>query len=139
MRLLLVTHELPPAAAGGVGMYVGQLARALAAQGDDVVVLAREEAPARPEPSIRWEDRDGVSVAWLNNTWRGSRSFADTYRSDAIGRAAAGVLDEARPDLVHVHHLTGLSTGVVTEARRRRVPVVITLHDYWLQCHRGQL
>ena len=41
--------------------------------------------------------------------------------------------------LAHVHHLTGLSTDLVSTLKRLRVPVVLTLHDYWLLCHRGQL
>ena len=44
-----------------------------------------------------------------------------------------------RPDVAHVHHLTCLSTGIVSALKQRGIPTVLTLHDYWLLCHRGQL
>ena len=40
--------------------------------------------------------------------------------------------------MVHIGHLNHLSTSLVFEARARRIPVVFTLHDYWLMCPRGQ-
>ena len=66
-------------------------------------------------------------------------SFRDSYRSDAVAQAFGAFLDRARPDLVHFHHVTCLSTTCVHEASRRGVGVVFTLHDFWLMCPRGQL
>ena len=40
--------------------------------------------------------------------------------------------------MVHIGHLNHLSTSLVFEARERGIPVVFTLHDYWLMCPRGQ-
>jgi glycosyltransferase involved in cell wall biosynthesis len=42
-------------------------------------------------------------------------------------------------DVAHVHHLTGLSTDAVQVLKAAGVPVVLTLHDYWLCCPRGQM
>ena len=36
-------------------------------------------------------------------------------------------------------HLTCLSTGLPEALAARNVPVAMTLNDYWLLCHRGQL
>ena len=38
--------------------------------------------------------------------------------------------------MLHVQHLLYLSLGCVEVAHRRGIPVVFTLHDYWLQCAR---
>jgi glycosyltransferase involved in cell wall biosynthesis len=43
-----------------------------------------------------------------------------------------------RPDVVHVQHTIGLSIGVLATARSLGVPVVMTLHDFWFHCPRGQ-
>jgi glycosyltransferase involved in cell wall biosynthesis len=51
----------------------------------------------------------------------------------------AGLVDEIRPDVAHLHHLTNLSTDLVELLASRGVPIVYTLHDYWLLCQRGQL
>ncbi len=40
--------------------------------------------------------------------------------------------------MVHFGHLNHLSTGLIDEAKRRGIPTVYTLHDFWLICARGQ-
>src|SRR5262249_60326820 len=42
-----------------------------------------------------------------------------------------------RPDVLHLHNLLNLSLEVPSLARRRRIPVVATLHDYTLVCPSG--
>ena len=140
MRVLLVAHGLPPEGRGGTEMYVDAFARRLRARGqDEVFVLARENRPDRPEYAVRREARDGVEMTTINHTFRDAATVEAAYRNPVIDRLAAAVLDEVRPDIVHVHHLTGLSIDVVDEVARRGIPVIFTLHDYWLICHRGQL
>jgi glycosyltransferase involved in cell wall biosynthesis len=74
----------------------------------------------------------------LNNTFRYYSHFEQTYRNADIDARFGAVLDGFRPHVVHFHHLTCLSTSCVFEAKRRSLPVVMTLHDYWLICQRGQ-
>jgi hypothetical protein len=109
------------------------------AGGDRVFILTREADRSRGEFALRREHCDGLEKAWINNTFASVRSFADTYTDDRIDRIAADLIDEFKPDVAHVHHLTCLSTTVVRELAVRNVPILHTLHDYWLLCHRGQL
>jgi glycosyltransferase involved in cell wall biosynthesis len=44
------------------------------------------------------------------------------------------LLDEERPDVVHVQHLLFLSADCIAAAVARDVPVVVTLHDGWWLC-----
>ncbi|MBM4366484.1 MAG: glycosyltransferase, partial [Deltaproteobacteria bacterium] len=62
----------------------------------------------------------------------------DRYRHVGVDQRFAEVLDRVRPDVVHVGHLNHLSTSLLGEAAARGLPVVFTLHDYWLMCPRGQ-
>jgi len=62
----------------------------------------------------------------------------DRYRHVEVDRQFGALLDRIEPDVVHVGHLSHLSTSLLLEASRRGVPVVLTLHDYWLMCPRGQ-
>src|SRR6266542_1131987 len=140
MRVLIVVHGFPPRAEGGSEIYVDAHARALARIfGDEVLVLTRESDASRPEYAVRTEERDGIRIVWINNTFRDTRSFEDSYRNEAIGSVARRIIDEFRPEVAHVHHLTCLSTQIVPALAERHVPVFFTLHDYWLMCHRGQL
>jgi GT2 family glycosyltransferase/glycosyltransferase involved in cell wall biosynthesis len=140
MRILLVVHGFPPLARGGTETYSHSLATRLRdAYGDDIAVLTREHRLDAPEYRVRDERRDGLRVRWINNTFRETRSFEETYENPAITALAADFIDVIRPDVAHIHHLTCLSTGIVFELKKRRIPIVLTLHDYWLLCHRGQL
>jgi glycosyltransferase involved in cell wall biosynthesis len=47
---------------------------------------------------------------------------------------AGRVLSAFRPDVVHVHHLIGISPRVVSAAQRLGAAVVVTLHDYYFPC-----
>ena len=140
MKLLLVVHGFPPAAQGGSEIYTHRQAVALRRIfGDELLVLTREQDRSRPEYAVRVEHRDGLEIVWINNTFRHTRRFEDTYRNDDIGTIAAGIIDRFRPDVAHLHHLTCLSTTIVAALAARGVPRLMTLHDYWLICHRGQL
>src|SRR5262245_41420677 len=140
MRILQVVHGFPPAANGGTEVYARDLAIALASSGsDDVAVLTRHADPCARELSLRSTVVGPVCVFSVNNTFRSCESFEASYANPDIERLAGTILDDWRPDVVHIQHLTCLSTGIPRQAVRRRIPVVVTLNDYWLICHRGQL
>ena len=140
MRILLVAHGFPPAANGGTEVYVRDLSIALSASGeDDVMVLTREHDPHRRELSVRTSVDGAVQVTTVNNTFQSSLSFEESYANPSIDLIAGTLMDDWHPDVVHIQHLTCLSTGIPGEAARRSIPVVMTLNDYWLICHRGQL
>jgi GT2 family glycosyltransferase/glycosyltransferase involved in cell wall biosynthesis len=137
MRILLVHQGYPPESVGGSEVYVGALARQLARE-HEVAVLHRSQDVGRCDHEVRESSRDGVRLFALNNLHRAAPGF-ESYRDAGAGAAAEGVLESFRPDLVHVHHLNGLSTGIVFAARRHGAPVVLTLHDFWPLCPLGQL
>lgn len=138
MRILLVSHGYPPAGWGGTERCVQALARGLAGTGHEVAVLFRAQDPAREDHEVSEASRDGVRLFALNNCLRRVRGF-ESYRDPFAAAAASAVLARFAPGLVHVHHLNGLSTGLVFEARRLGAPVVFTLHDLSVACPLGQL
>ncbi|MFT5683386.1 MAG: glycosyltransferase involved in cell wall biosynthesis [Myxococcota bacterium] len=122
-------HGWPASDMGGTGLYVASLSAALAEAGHDVIAVVpgvgplgiiegaghvrlQAPTPTRFEETWRRRELDGLFAAWL-------RRWA--------------------PDVVHIHHLSGLSIGLIAVARRAGVRVVLTLHDYALPCARGQL
>lgn len=47
----------------------------------------------------------------------------------------AKLLDKIKPDIIHAHNIYHqLSPSILKEARKRNIPVVMTLHDYKLIC-----
>jgi glycosyltransferase involved in cell wall biosynthesis len=137
LRIVHALHAFPPFSRAGSENYVEALAQAQR-QRHEVIVFHRVSDPAQPEYAVREDEYRGIPVVRVNRTFRDLASFRDTYRSDAVAAAFGAFLDRARPDVVHFHHVTCLSTTCVGEARRRGVGVVFTLHDFWLLCPRGQ-
>ncbi len=61
-------------------------------------------------------------------------SFEETYLNQGMERNLETVLDTFRPDIVHIQHLMFHSLGYPALIKSRGIPVVYTLHDYWLTC-----
>jgi GT2 family glycosyltransferase/glycosyltransferase involved in cell wall biosynthesis len=137
MRILFAHQGYPPSGQGGSERALEMLAQALRPRHDCAVLHAEADA-SRPEHAVRESETNGVATFALNNLHRRAPGF-ESYRDPFAARAAGEVVDAWRPDVLHVHGLHGLSTGVVFEARRRGIPVVITLHDFWPACPLGQL
>ena len=137
MRILYLVHQYPPEHLGGTELYTRSLARELALRGHQVTVFHRRNAAGEGQES--WDD-EGVRV-W--SAWAGvlnpMRRFLATFGEPALERALEGVLDEVKPELVHVQHMMGLPMASLRGIRKRGIPFVITLHDYWWVCANAQL
>ena len=140
MRVLQIVHGFPPASSGGTEIYARDFALALARIPDThVAVLTREAAASRPELAVRENRRDGLRLFHVNNSFQSCSSFEESYTNPALAAVAMQVIDRVAPEVVHVQHLTCLSTGILDHLAARGIPIVMTLNDYWLICHRGQL
>ncbi len=63
------------------------------------------------------------------------RAFANGFYSPSSRRDLDAVLREERPHVVHAHNLYPmLSPSVLLACRERRIPVVLSLHNYSLSC-----
>jgi glycosyltransferase involved in cell wall biosynthesis len=63
------------------------------------------------------------------------RSALTLIHSPEAVRKFGRLIDETRPDVVHCHNVYHqLTPSIIGAAKRRRVPVVLTLHDYKLIC-----
>jgi glycosyltransferase involved in cell wall biosynthesis len=137
MRILYVVHGFVPEAVGGVELHGAHLASAMA-KDHAVGVLAWRADPARPDYDLEERTQGPLTVWRLNHTYSDLGSFRGTYLDDRIDAIFDDLVARWRPDLVHVLHLIGLSVGILERARRRGLPLVLDLHDYWFGCPRGQ-
>ncbi len=138
MRYLHLVHQYLPEQVGGTELYTQDLAAAQQRAGHQVAVLARVDHPV--PGLIRQDDPQGVAV------WRASCGplspsgrFVASYGQRQLTAHLRQVLDEWRPDLVHIQHLMGWPASVGAELQQRGIPYVITLHDYWWVCANAQL
>ena len=139
MKVLEVVHFFLPKHSAGVEVYTDSVARALAARGHDVRLFFSEKILSRPNYSVFERDHEGLTSHVLVNNLL-YEGFEETFVNAEVERAFGEVLDEWRPDVVHVQHLMLLSMRLPEIAAARGIPTVMSLHDFWLACARfGQL
>ena len=135
LKILKVIHGYPMRYNAGSEVYSQSLAQALAER-HEVHVFTRQENAFLPEYATHRETDPAdprVTLHVINMA-----RARDGYRHAAVDDAFAALLDSLRPQIVHIGHLNHLSTSLAFEAKSRRIPVALTLHDYWLMCPRGQ-
>ena len=98
-------------------------------------------ATIRPPPSSRCarSRTKGCASTRVNYRWSDfGEGFERLVSNPSIDRAFAEVLEREKPDVVHAHGLTCLSTTILDEAKNRGVRVGLTLHDFGWDVARGQ-
>lgn len=136
MRILQVIHGYPPAHSAGSEVYTQTVARELRREGHEVRVFTREDDPFRRDYEMRLgcdQGSGGIKLHLVNMPRCG-----EAYRHNEVDYEFDRILRDFRPDVVHIGHLHHLSTSLVEVAHLRKVPLVFTLHDFWLMCPRGQ-
>lgn len=136
MRLLQVVHQYPPEKLGGTELYTQSLAGELVRRGHMVTVFTR--SLSRQAPAA--EGAGGETVLWgRGGTTAPGRRFLAGFSDRPCWTSFWRVLSRERPDVVHVQHLMGLPMGLLDTLHRRRLPIVLSLHDYWWLCPNAQL
>ncbi len=139
MRVVLVNHTFPPASWAGSEICVLRSAQELQRRGHELYVFTRDASPDRDEYAIKDDRVEGIPVTRITKNFRFVRDFDDIYRDDIVAARFGDWVGGLAPDVVHIHHLTNLSTTLTHELYIRGIPTLMTLHDYWLHCQRGQL
>jgi glycosyltransferase involved in cell wall biosynthesis len=135
-RLPVVLH-VPftyfPDASGGTEVYVHGLATRLGAFGYRAFVAAPGATGASYE-------HDGVPVRRFTTDRRPRLELAYGEPDDIAAAAFTRVLDEIRPDVVHLHARTSaISEKLVDAARAAGARVVFTYHTPTVSCARGTM
>lgn len=137
MRVLHLVHQYLPEHVGGVELYTQSTAAALTRRGHAVAICYRQDRPGGG-----WEVRQEGAVQNYA-LWDGARTpaqrFAASFGAPRLLASIAAALDHFRPDLVHVQHLMGLPLAVRRLLATRRLPYLLTLHDYWWVCVNANL
>jgi glycosyltransferase involved in cell wall biosynthesis len=128
IRIAHIIHGSPPESMGGTGLYVDALATAQAEAGHPTAILS----PHPGKPTTQRAERNHVEH-WAIET-DGLRQWTDTWKgsTDAWSVWCA----HWKPDIIHVHHLSGWPLRLIETAPCR---TILTLHDYAIPCARGQL
>ncbi|MGM0582800.1 MAG: glycosyltransferase [Bacteroidota bacterium] len=132
MHILKIIHGYPPYYNAGSEVYSQSIVDELK-KTNKITVFTREENEYMPDFNFRKESGDDADFVFVNMA-RGK----DGYNHASVNNKFAELLQEMSPDVAHIGHLNHLSTGIVDELNKQNIPVLFTLHDFWLMCPRGQ-
>jgi len=123
-------------AVGGAEKHVADLAAELTRRGHAVDLL--QAFPDAGPPGFPGAREVVHSRHWRTSEVRRLRNHLEDVVVPLRPRVREVVASRS-PDIVHTHNLPGLGTGTWEICRRLGVPVVHTLHDYYLLCPRVTL
>lgn len=132
VRVLLVNKFFHPRAGAETSFL--QTRQLLLDQGNEVIDFAMQHEANLPSPyeaffAPRRSYDDDTSVA------RRAVDAAATVYSPSARRALSKLLDVHRPDVAHLHNIYHqLTLSIVDELAERRIPTVLTLHDWKIAC-----
>jgi glycosyltransferase involved in cell wall biosynthesis len=128
MRILVVSAFFSPLTTGSAHFSL-DVARQYKKSGHEVFVVS-----ARPDASEERQSIDDVPVTRLRTRWVNPGFVAFHYSLPFVtqpniwGRISR-ILDEFRPDVIHMNgQFFDLSIWFALVARRRRIPIVMTIH-----------
>lgn len=141
VRILHVGWGFSPWRPGGLIFYAEDLMAAQAARGHSVTyLLSGRHYPLIGGPRVRRWRRHGVAMVEVVNPpivvglEQGTRAPERDLEEPRLERIFRRVLQDERPDVVHVQELLGHPSSILEIAREAGVPVVMTLQDYFPLC-----
>ena len=117
--------------------YAQDLMQEQARRGWDVTYLfAGRHYPLGRGPRLRRWEQAGVPMLEILNSplYDHGRQPGLEVAEPRLERLLADVVDERRPEVVHVQEFAGLPFSVLEVLRARGIPTVVTLQDYFPVC-----
>ncbi len=135
MRIALLGNNYPPEFRGGTERVMQALARELRDLAEEVVVICGSEAglPDQDQEVIQDSD-DGIPVFRI--PLRDDETYDLSVPRPRVQEHVRRLLQEHRVELLHLHHWSHLSDGLLQMAKAAGVAGLCTLHDMWTSCAR---
>jgi glycosyltransferase involved in cell wall biosynthesis len=136
-RILLVSNFFPPRTVGGAEIVAFREARALAARGHQVVILAGvEPSEQAPSGTLNFETYEGLPLYRLS-----MRSLGPdlNFHWPSAARRMKAVIASHGIQVVHFHNVTGLGANLLPMAKSYGARCISTIHDHWGFCYRNTL
>jgi GT2 family glycosyltransferase/glycosyltransferase involved in cell wall biosynthesis len=137
--VLHLVHGWPPWSSAGTELYAAGLVRQQTRH-REVTVYARIADPERAKgDAVELLDHGARVRLIVNNFKQRDPLSRNALRDRGMENDFARLLDEVRPRLLHVHHLAGHVASLAGVAKRRGIPILFQLQDWWQPCARVNL
>lgn len=145
MKIILVSSAYHPYYRGGGEYSVKSLAQGLLKSGQQVSVITAHEQASVEEidgvtvrrvkhPNLYWSFRSAGKSALQKLAWHVIESY-----NIRVASRVAGILEEQRPDVLHLRNVEDFSPYVAKVAYQRNIPVVVTLNSYTWLCPKATM
>jgi glycosyltransferase involved in cell wall biosynthesis len=135
MKILLVNSR--HFYGGGDSTYTFNLAELLSSYGHEIAFFAMKDERnlADPNADLFVSHIDFRDLNQHKNILNGAKVLSRTVYSTEARRKFTALLDRFSPDIIHLQNFLGhITLSILYETKRRGLPVVWTLHDYYLAC-----
>jgi len=151
MKICTLTYTYSPYNKGGADLYAETISKQLSDRGHEVIVIAAKPTNDK-SLSYTVEERDGIKIYWfyplnissfcniakkplfMQGIWR----LLDIWNIHSY-YIVKKILKKEMPDVVHTHTPVGLTPSVFNVVKSLGIPLIFTLHDYYLICPRISL
>ena len=137
LKILVVIHGFPPYYMAGSEIYAYNKCIELSKR-HEVILFTRIEDEFQKSYRITESIENGINIIRVNKPNR-DYTFRNKYQDFRMAKLFEGYLEKKHPDIVHINHLSHLTTQIIDIIYKFEIPIVFTLHDYWMMCIRGQL
>lgn len=148
MKVCFISSFYPPLLFGGAEIYVRRISEKLVRQGNDVTVITTDEKISL-KPTIEY--LNGVKIYRIHpiNIYPIYNTLSKPgflkpfwYLIDLVSPHSwfviKKILGVEKPDIVHVHNFKGFPFAFHA-AKSLNLPLVFTIHDYFLECPKENL
>jgi len=132
VKILYATMQLGRGYGQGTERYLSILAAGMRRRGHETVCIAGDPERRGPELALgKVVEREPLVLAYPTRGWM---SVMGTPPEELTA-----VLRGRRPDVVHLANPAHIGVGLICAARSLRIPVVVTIMDYWWLCPKHTL
>jgi glycosyltransferase involved in cell wall biosynthesis len=138
MKILKVIHGFPPDYMAGSEVYSYHLVKELINQDVETFVFTRVENEFEENYKVYNEVFENINIQRINKPKK-DYLYEDKFYDENVDKLFTEYLVSVKPDIVHFGHLSHLSTNLIKIVKGFNIPIVYTIHDFWLFCVKGQM
>lgn len=137
LNILKIIHGYPPYYMAGSEVYTFNLSQEMS-KFFNITIFTRVEDDFQKPYTIKESNENGITIIRVNKSGR-DYTFRSKYEDNKLKKIFEKYLVRVKPDIVHIGHLSHLTIFIISIIKKYEIPIIFTLHDYWMMCIRGQL
>ncbi len=138
MKVLKVIHGFPPDYMAGSEVYSFHLVKELINQDIETFVFTRVENEFDDNYKIYNEKFENINILRVNKPKR-DYLYEDKFYDENMDNIFREYVSNIKPNIVYFGHLSHLSTNLIKIVKELNIPIIYTIHDFWLYCVKGQM